>query len=271
MSTVQDVYTMVAEVLLEPQGLVTGVYTEAQFLEDFREVLWDFVQQTGLVKALICLPTVSGTAEVLLPDYAMNAEEAMFSGNYLHYTTALEMDNLIPRWRSETGVPKRWHDDRLPVKTIGLQPKPNADGGEIAWTAPLYGTISSTSGATEFSLAYSAPIYGTFSIFSGPIFVETTTPVYGTFGTLVPDSRNVTIISPVKPMQRTYVLTDGIDIIPDSFLQYLKYGVLAYVFGRDGETRDKLREQYCQARYSEGISLAQAISMEALEIEEVAG
>lgn len=270
MATVNDVYLDCAAVLLEPNGLITGVYTEEQFLLDFREVLWDFLQRAGLVKALLNQVVTSGTATVTVPDYAMNVEQALFSGRFLHYATALEMDNLIPKWRSESGTPKRWHDDRLPVKTIGLQPTPSASGDYVTFSAPMYGMISSTSLPVTLDLAYSASLRGTMAGFSGAPFVETIVPLYGTVGAMVPSAGNVTLLAPIKPIRRDYLLTDAIEVLPDSFLPYLKYGVLAYVFGRDGETRDKLREQYCQARFSEGTNIAQAISLEALEMEEVA-
>lgn len=269
MSTVQDVYDSVVEVLLEPSGLTTGVYTDAQFLLDFREVLWDFLQQAGLVKALLNLPVTSGTAEVSIPEYAMSVEQALYGGKFLYYATAGEMDNMMRNWRNESGTPKRWHDDRLPVKTIGLQPTPDATGYRVASTADFYGTLSAAPLTPVIEIEATAPLYGTVGGVSGAIFIETFTPFYGTIGAIVPDAKNITILAPVKPPQREYVLTDRIDVLPDIFLPYIKYGILAYVFGRDGETRDKLREQYCNARFSEGVNLAQAVSLEALEMEEV--
>jgi hypothetical protein len=266
--TVQSVYQAVCDVLAEPQGLTSGIYTEAQFLEDFREVLWDLLQRTGIVKALVVEALTSGTATVSLPDHVMDVDEALCSMRYLHYTTAEEMDNLLGEWRTATGLPKRWHQDRLPQDTLGVQPTPSGDGDTVGFSAAFYGTISATSGATDLELAYSAPLYGVPSVFSGPAFVETIVPLRGTISEMVPSGANLLLVAAIKPLLRTYTLTDYIDVLPASFLPYVKYGVLARVFGRDGETRDPLRAQYCAARYQEGVNLAAAISTEALEGEE---
>ena len=268
MSTVQDVYQSICDVLLEPSGLTSGIYTEAQFLDDFREVLWDLLQQTCLVKALLALAVTSGTSEMSIPDCALSVEDAVYDARYLHYATALEMDNLIAGWRSTTGLPKRYHEDRLPPDTLGLVPTPNVTGGSIAWASPLYGTLSSTAGATDFDFEYSAALSGTIAGFTGPVFIETIVPLYGTISELVPSNKNLTLLAPVKPLLQSYTLTDRIEILPDSFLPYLKYGILALVFGRDGETRDPLRQNYCASRYQEGINLGQAISLESLEAEQ---
>lgn len=53
--------------------------------------------------------------------------------------------------------------------------------------------------------------------------------------------------------------TTTVEIVPDSFVPYLKYGILAQIFTQDGECKDMNKAQYCQARYAEGIGLAAAI------------
>lgn len=47
--------------------------------------------------------------------------------------------------------------------------------------------------------------------------------------------------------------------VPDSFICYLKYGILALIFSQDGECKDNAKAQYCQARYAEGIGIAAGI------------
>ena len=45
-------------------------------------------------------------------------------------------------------------------------------------------------------------------------------------------------------------------ILPDIFTMYLKYGVLARAFSKDGEQRDDLRAKFCQKRFDFGVMLA---------------
>lgn len=47
--------------------------------------------------------------------------------------------------------------------------------------------------------------------------------------------------------------------IPDDWVPYLKYGVLADMLAKDGRGRDLLRARYCEQRWQEGIVLAQAL------------
>ncbi len=47
--------------------------------------------------------------------------------------------------------------------------------------------------------------------------------------------------------------------IPDDWVPYLKYGVLADMFGKQGRGQDLLRAKYCEQRYQEGIALVQAL------------
>lgn len=52
----------------------------------------------------------------------------------------------------------------------------------------------------------------------------------------------------------------GIDLtIPDEFAPYLYYGVLADMFAKQGRAFDPARRDYCEARFQEGVALAQAL------------
>jgi hypothetical protein len=45
-------------------------------------------------------------------------------------------------------------------------------------------------------------------------------------------------------------------VLPSIFTMYLKYGVLARAFNKDGEQRDEMRARYCSKRYEFGVMLA---------------
>jgi hypothetical protein len=42
-------------------------------------------------------------------------------------------------------------------------------------------------------------------------------------------------------------------LVPDVFAHFIKYGVLARVFSKDGEQRDDMRAKYCQKRFDLGV------------------
>lgn len=47
--------------------------------------------------------------------------------------------------------------------------------------------------------------------------------------------------------------------IPDEWAVYVKYGVLADLFGKEGEGNDPERAAYCESRYEEGVALARLL------------
>lgn len=263
MATVQQIYDRVSETLLEPNGLVLELYTEEQFLLDMWQVVGDFMQRTGLMRFLINLRCVAANTSIGYPDYAFDVQEVLYDDRYLRRESGTSLDNLQRNWRNETSSrPERWHEDRLPIKTIQVQPTPTITGGTVMTSADFYGTLSSTAGASTFEFQTTAPFYGTIASYTSPIYVEVPGRLLGTISALVSSSMNTTLLSTLRPMVNSFELADTIDFLPESFVGYLTYGVLAKVFARDGETRDAAREKYCTARFDEGIMLATAISDE---------
>lgn len=85
------------------------------------------------------------------------------------------------------------------------------------------------------------------------------------FYTLDLDSANIYVVSlgttifatvTVPPTGPNLSLTANL-LIPDVMAHYIKYGVLAKCWSKDGETRNPLRAEYCQKRYDMGIVLVQ--------------
>lgn len=264
MGTVRDVYSRVTSVLLEPDQLTTGAYTDAQFLLDLWQVTGDFAQRTGMVRSLVNLPVTAATASVGYPDYAMDVQEVFFDDRFLRRESGFSLDNLERQWRTRTApYPERWHEDRLPIKTIQVQPIPTRDGYAVATSAPFYGTLSSTSGAVTFEFLGGSALYGTISAFAGSAFMDVPGRLMGTISSLVSSALNTTMLCTLKPVATAFTMDEVIDFVPDSFISYLAYGVLAKVFSRDGETRDATREKYAMNRFEEGIALGKALSDEA--------
>ena len=48
-------------------------------------------------------------------------------------------------------------------------------------------------------------------------------------------------------------------LVADAWAPYLKYGVLADMFSKDGRGQDLLRARYCEQRFAEGIALASVL------------
>jgi hypothetical protein len=262
---VRDVYDEVANVLLEPAGLTLGLLTDAEFLNIFSTVLQDFVQQAGLIKRLVPIPVSSGTSSYTVPDYAMDAQEALYSERLIHRETGESLDQLAWMWRAKTGPPQQWHEDRLAPKTVQVFPTPTSTGYTVATAAAFYGTISSVADQTDISIGAAAPLYGTIASYVSAAYVETSGALLGTFNGFYTSSLNLLLVATAKPQNITPALDDLIECVPTSFVPYLKYGVLAKIFSQDSETKDVLRARYCEARYREGILLAQAVSQEVMD------
>lgn len=265
---VQSIYDDVCNALLEPAGLQLEILTVDDFLGIFAEVIQEWCQATGLVKKLFAKPVSASVAAVSIPDEAIDVQQVYCAEKYLGRNTALELDLLAQDWRAASGPPRSWHEDRLSPKTLELNPVPTLAGNVVAvgGGGGFYGTISDLSGS-DWSAIGSGSFYGVVSVVSGPDTWEAPHAVFGTISDLQSSIGNALLVAAVKPPQKAYELASLVEHVPDSFSQYLKYGVLAKIFGVDGELRDELRQRYCSARFSEGVNLAKAISEEVLESE----
>jgi hypothetical protein len=205
-TTAGDIYLSVCDVLLEPGGLTTGVYSEADFLTDFREVVADFFERCGIIKGVVTASLTAGNPFIAVPDYLMRVDHVLYRGKLLQQVTAGELDRMIPAWESHTGAIQYWQQDRVPLKHIGL---------------------------------YRIPA--------------------------VSETNALQLVGPTKPSISSYGLSTVVTGLPDTLAPYLKYGMLDRVFGRDGETRDQMRQNYCRSRYEEGIAICRAIAEEIME------
>lgn len=266
---VQDIYTEVCDVLLESGGLTLGMVTEDDFLRFYGETYQDFLQKSGIVKKIANVHVETSVSIYEKPECVMDSEELLYDRRYLHGLSALDLDMLKSGWKTENGTPRRWHEDRLPVRRFQVQPTPPRDGYSVAVTAAFYGTLSAVGALpADFDIAVSAPFYGVISSFSGPIYLETMAWGLGTISGLVSDTLNATMIGTAKPIGVTWDLDSFVEWIPDSFAVYLKWGILQSIFSMDGETKDEQRAAYCGARWNEGIALSEVVSQAGLQQEE---
>ncbi len=233
-TTVNQVYQIVCRTLLEPNGFVLGVFSEARFLDALAVVLLDWAQRTGLTKHIYTEMISAGVSEYIVPDAIMEPQLCFVGGKLIEKTTDAELNQNHFEWKRQWDVPRQWHEDSLAPKRIELYPIPNYNGTNIPGGQPPYGKYVDGSGNPDF----------------------------------FPSERNLTIVGPAAPSKNTWALGDTLDAIEDCFVHYLAYGILAQIFSADGETKDVARGHYARARYEEGVSLAKALAAEELLDEE---
>lgn len=102
--------------------------------------------------------------------------------------------------------------------------------------------------------------YGSYAGFSGNPYIDCNNQGFGIIGAMVPSSGNLSMIGTALPYNQSNIDINGwVELIPDSFVMYIKYGILAYLFGSSSELKDEQKAAYCTARFSEGKNLLSAI------------
>jgi hypothetical protein len=267
---VSTVYQQICTVLLEDGGLTLGLITPAHVVQFIGEVLTDFLTKTGIVKKVVSIPAFAGVDTYTLPDQISDTQYSNFGQSYLHRTSAFYLDNSNPAWESSTSAfPVTWKQDEVQPKQIQIRPTPAFNGAFVtASPSGFYGILSSVAGANTLNILGPATgLYGVVNGFSGAPYVEALVPFYGVWSSATVDNNNVSCISTAIPSTLNPALSAYLELIPDSFTPYLKYGALAKIFAQDGECKDLQKSYYCAARYAEGISLAAAIMGEEFEQE----
>ena len=222
--TVQTIYDQVCYAMTENGGFTLGLFGQQQFLDVLGVVLLDFTQRAALYKNIYTQRITAGNAIYNVPDDVMKPELAFVGGKIIEKAAEADLMQGHFKWRSDSGPPRQWHEDNLPVKTIELFPKPDFNGQNIPGDVPPWGT----------------------------------------YGDFFPSQHNLTIVGPQAPSVTSWGMGDTIDDLPDSFGYYIVYGILEQIFSGDSELRDPQRAAYAKARKDEGISLANALSREEL-------
>lgn len=238
-TTVQSVFSTVSYVMLEDAGLSLYV-TQQDFLDIFRTVLLDWFEKTALVENVFTQTLYAGQAQYTFPDDVVNPTEAYWAGRYLQNTSLRELDQYEWSWSTRTGPPERWRMDSLAPKQMQVFPIPTVTGatyGSISW-----GSLTNAQWATLTNVEWVG-------------MADSANSQYGGF---YPADRNLTLIGTAGTLASSFSFGSTIPNVPDAFVPYLGYGVLANIFSTDGEAKDPQRAAYCQARFNEGINLARA-------------
>ena len=222
--SVSDIYKVVCDVLMEPQGLVLGVCTDEQFLNALAVVMLDFSQRGTINMNIFTEMITAGTSQYIVPEDLMEPQLCFVGGRLIEKVTEADLTQGHFEWKKQWGPPRQWHEDNLPVKMIELFPKPDVNGQNIPGDVPPWGT----------------------------------------YGGFFPSQHNLTIVGPQAPSVTAWGMGDTLDDVPDSFGYYISYGILEQIFSADGELKDLQRASYAKARKDEGIAIANALAQEEL-------
>lgn len=267
---VQDVYTQVSKIMMEDVGFSagTGIFTDSMFYTALNDVMSDFLSRTQCVKKIVNLPIEVGVSTYIEPNVISEVQSASQNQTFIYRDSGFYLDSANPNWMQDTNQPAMWREDENLPKMIQLTPYPNVEGWVVAVSLPGqgYGTIAATASAVDFDIKADIGVsgYGTISSAqNGAVYLESTNQGYGTIASMTSSTGNLQLIASVIPFNITeaYVL-NYLELIPDSFVPGVVYGVAAKLFSADSEAKDMKRSQYCQQRYREVLSIVGAIMME---------
>lgn len=272
-TTVLKIYQDVCNTLLENSGLATlGIMTDTDFYNYLRSTIREFLQLTGITKKLFNVPAHAFTASYTEPDNAMDVQVVNYDRTYTYRSSGWYLDHFNPSWTVATSIPERWREDETPPKTLQIEPMPQVEGYQVGTTVQSTGfsVIAATSNAVDFNIVLeSGSGYGTISggfglvpASTNTIYLECINAGYGVPASIVSSTANIQMVATTLPTSYPQTYFDYIQLIPDSFIPALKYGILTKIFTGDTEYKDLQRGKYCQARYQEITSAAAAIMME---------
>lgn len=260
---VSSLYATVCNILLEPGGFQLGLITNAQFLQFYRAVMEDFLGKTKLYKGVAFDPQQYSVAQYQIPDWLSDIEAVFSDGLALGMDNESSISGRDKNWQSRIDQPRSWRMDKLNMQTLGLFPAPIVESPLVPPIgAPYFGIVSADAPGSAPAVAANI----------GTIIQANQTGTYTTPGlffgatNLAQASRgNVAMIGVLGLFTENVTLNSPIEHLTDDWVPFIQYGILAKIFGCDGETRDVLRERYCKARYDEGTMLGMAIMGEEID------
>ena len=169
---VQFIYDRCCDALLEPGGLVLGLFTESQFLHALAVSYLDFSQRASLDRKIFTQMIKAGVSVYTVPEDVQFPKLCFVGGKLIERVMEADLAHGHFGWRKQVGPVRQWHEDNLEPKHVEVFPKPDRDGENIAGDGSLIGT------------------YGDFT----------------------PRDRNLTMVGPASPSQTTLTLGDTLDV-----------------------------------------------------------
>lgn len=265
-TTWRSVYIDVCNVVLEaPTGLSLQLLTEAQFLTLAGETLADLASRTGIVRKIFNTVVGFGQSTYPLDDNLADLQACIAQGTHIFEDSDFMLSNHNDEWSTWMDRPQSYKQDDIEPRSVLLEPIPNIQGNQVVVDSGsgAYGTIAVVTQPNDFNVepSYLTPAgYGTIAAAEGNPYLETVNPGYGLLAAMVPSTRNLSKLGAALPNNiANLTLASYIEIVPDSMVHYLKYGILAKVFSSDNELRDEQKSAYCSSRYEECVRLIGAM------------
>lgn len=268
-----EIYADVCDILLESVPLSLGLLTQDQFFQIAAEVLLDFTAKSQINKHLYNQVLSFGVQEY--PEHSLlnDLQGCLAAQTFIYESSDFYLSNTNRSWEAayNIGNPESYRQDSIETKTVQITPAPQYNGNQVTIVGGGggYGVIAAVASYTDFTITCdpSTPAgYGVICGANGNPFLDALNPGYGVTANMIPSTNNLTMQGTALPYQIENIGPETfVELVPDSFTPYLKYGILARVFGSDNELRDEQKAMYCQSRYSEGLAITAAIMCDVYE------
>ena len=234
----------------------TGLWTVPELIEYINSACKAFMLDTQCVKVIDPIASVTGQRQYADPVDSMQIDRITFSNQALYRTKRIMLDRSDYKWRTQSGVPKQYHQDQLPIKNFETDRAPASTmtgSGYFAETPPTTGTLRQMAGQITYDPELPASGGGILRYAIGPIAYNTNSPALGLLRQMFTGLTNFMVISTKLPPD--VVLNTDVLGVPDEAIAYIQFWVLRTMLEKEGEGQDVTRAQYCGARYDGGVAL----------------
>jgi hypothetical protein len=243
MSVVSDITNLILYDICEdpPIGPILGLISMAQILDLLNLTLIDYAQRTCIISQIQTQTVSAGTSRYVYPDSMMRVDLAFLAGILLEPTTVQALNNGTRNWRTQLGLPTRFHADELPLKTVELVLVPNDTGVYI-------------DGPNEPDPPHAQ--LGSFNITSNAAVL---TPLQHRDLTLIGPQMPATVALTTDPICFGSVASPTALFPSDIVIGFLEAGVMARILSSDSELKSDFAAEWFLSEYMEGVAVMAAI------------
>lgn len=234
----------------------------------------DFLGKSGIIKKLFNRQLNLGQGAYDEYPAMGELQGCMASQSFIFESSDFFLSNSNRAYQQELATPESYKQDEIASRQVLVSPSPQVQGNQVtvAFGQGGYGVIAGVASSSDFTFTCD-PLtpagYGTIAGANGNPYLECVGPGFGVVGNMVPSTGNLEMMGTALPFNVGPITGNTwIELVPDSFVQYLKYGILARIFSSDSELKDTQKAAWCQARVVEGTNLAAAILCEVYQEEQ---
>lgn len=239
----------------------SGLWSGDEIIDLINAGSKQFVLDTQIIKLIAAAASVAGQRIYADPSYTMQIDRIAFGNRPTYRTTRMNLDRETPKWRTMSGVPRKYHQDQLSTKHFEADRAPTSAMTGTGYAASgSYGTLRGMSGSLTYTASLPAGggggvlryVIGTRA-YNG--ILPHDRPYAGTLRQMLSGQTNFEILA-TRLMDD---VTGGADLmrVPDYALMYVKFWVMWKALEKEGEGQDLPRSKYCKARYDFGVQLFQ--------------